>query len=208
MAPTCFGIFQKGIKLAEVEYKGIKIGGSKLLLVLPLLGTIGGGLWGGFELYNRYIIMEKKIETYVAPDLSGFDKRIAIVENSFTKELNSLRQEVKTIQDSVMTASDHTREIKNDLKKDIATIEKTLDSVERRGKLAFTAVRESIDKNDSKVRDMLSISTDRFDRRREQLRNDMEALETRLNTQLKNIADEINNKIKKALENPLANMRK
>ena len=47
--------------MAEVEYKGIKIGGSKLLLVLPLVGTLIGGLWGGFELYNRLLIAEKKL---------------------------------------------------------------------------------------------------------------------------------------------------
>ena len=35
--------------MAEVEYKGIKVGGSKLLLIIPLFGTIIGGLWGGFE---------------------------------------------------------------------------------------------------------------------------------------------------------------
>ena len=29
--------------MAEVEYKGIKVGGSKLLLIVPLLGTIIGG---------------------------------------------------------------------------------------------------------------------------------------------------------------------
>ena len=27
--------------MAEIEYGGIKVGGSKLLLVLPLIGTIG-----------------------------------------------------------------------------------------------------------------------------------------------------------------------
>ncbi len=43
--------------MAEVEYKGIKIGGSKLLLVFPLLGTIGGGLWAGFEFYKDYMDM-------------------------------------------------------------------------------------------------------------------------------------------------------
>jgi len=69
--------------MAEVEYKGIKIGGSKMLLILPLLGTIGGVLWGGFELWHRYQAMEVKIAKYVAPDLSGFDKRIAIIEKSF-----------------------------------------------------------------------------------------------------------------------------
>ena len=38
--------------MAEVEYKGIKVGGSKLLLIIPLIGTIIGGLWGGFEAYH------------------------------------------------------------------------------------------------------------------------------------------------------------
>jgi hypothetical protein len=30
--------------MAEVEYQGIKVSGGKLLLILPLLGTLGGGL--------------------------------------------------------------------------------------------------------------------------------------------------------------------
>jgi predicted nucleic acid-binding Zn-ribbon protein len=194
--------------MAEVEYKGIKIGGSKLLLILPLLGTIAGGLWGGFELWTRYQAMEVKIAKYVAPDLSGFDKRIAIVEKTFEGELSSLRAELKTIQDSVVTASDYTRDIKNDLKGDITIIEKTIDDVERRGKEAFKLVRDSIEVNDTKVRDMVTVSSDRFDNRREQIRNDMDNLEKRIKTEMKELKDSINDKIKKALENPLANMRK
>ena len=193
--------------MAEVEYKGIKVGGSKLLLILPLLGTIGGGLWGGFELWHRYQAMEAKIEKYVAPDLSGFDKRIAIVEKTFRKELKSLRSELQTIQDSVVTASDHTRDIKNDLKGDLMVIEKTVDDIERRGKEAFKLVRTSIDTNDTKVRTMITVNSDRFDNRREQLRKDMDAVETRINSKLKEVEDKIAKQIKKALENPLAGMR-
>ena len=194
--------------MAELEYKGIKIGGSKLLLILPLLGTIGGGLWGGFELWTRYQAMEVKIDKYVAPDLSGFDKRIAIVEKTFKGELSSLRAELKTIQDSVVTASDYTRDIKNDLKGDISTIEKTIDDVERRGKEAFKLVRDSIEVNDTKVRNMVTVSSDRVDNRREQIRNDMDNLEKRIKSEMKELKDSINDKIRKALENPLANMRK
>ena len=193
--------------MAEVEYKGIKVGGSKLLLILPLLGTIGGGLWGGFELWHRYQAMDAKIEKYVAPDLSGFDKRIAIVEKTFRKELKSLRSELQTIQDSVVTASDHTRDIKNDLKGDLMVIEKTVDDIERRGKEAFKLVRTSIDTNDTKVRTMITVNSDRFDKRREQLRKDMDAVETRINSKLKEVEDKIAKQIKKALENPLAGMR-
>ena len=47
--------------MAEVEYKGIKVGGSKLLIIIPFIGTVVGGLWGGFELYNRLLLAESKL---------------------------------------------------------------------------------------------------------------------------------------------------
>ena len=194
--------------MAEVEYKGIKIGGSKMLLILPLLGTIAGGLWGGFELWHRYQAMEVKIDKYVAPDLSGFDKRIAIIEKSFAKEMKILKTEVSIIKDSVIVSTDYTRDIKNDLKSDIQTLERTVDDIERRGKDAFKLVRDSIEMNDTKVRTMITVNSDRFDKRREQIRNDMVVLEKRINDLLATLKKEINDKIKKALENPLANMRK
>ena len=194
--------------MAEVEYKGIKIGGSKLLLIVPLLGTIAGGLWGGFELWHRYQAMEVKINKYVAPDLSGFDKRIAIIEKSFAKEMKILKTEVSIIKDSVIISTDYTRDIKNDLKSDIQTLERTVDDIERRGKDAFKLVRDSIEVNDTKVRTMITVNSDRFDNRREQIRNDMVVLEKRINDLLATLKKEINDKIKKALENPLANMRK
>ena len=194
--------------MAEVEYKGIKIGGSKLLLIVPLLGTIGGGIWGGFELWHRYQAMEVKIDKYVAPDLSGFDKRIAIIEKSFAKEMKVLRTEVSIIKDSVIVSTDYTRDIKNDIKSDIQTLERTVDDIERRGKDAFKLVRNSIEINDTKVRTMITVNSDRFDNRREQIRNDMVVLEKRINELLATLKKEINDKIKKALENPLANMRK
>ena len=194
--------------MAEVEYKGIKIGGSKLLLILPLLGTIAGGLWGGFELWHRYQAMEVKIDKYIAPDLSGFDKRIAIIEKSFAKEMKVLRTEVSIIKDSVIVSTDYTRDIKNDIKSDIQTLERTVDDIERRGKDAFKLVRDSIEVNDTKVRTMITVNSDRFDNRREQIRNYMVVLEKRINYLLSTLKKEINDKIKKALENPLANMRK
>jgi hypothetical protein len=147
--------------MAEVEYKGIKIGGSKLLLIVPLLGTIGGSLWGGFELFTRYQAMEKKIDSYTAPDLSGFDKKLAV-----------LLKQMVAVKESVSEASDYTRDIKNDLKQDITRLEKQVDAAERRSKDTFRLVRESTDKNDSKVRKMITDSSTRFDTRRAALRDE------------------------------------
>lgn len=109
--------------MAEIEYKGIKVGGSKLLLVLPLVGTIIGGLWGGFELFNRYQMMEEKINTYVAPDLSTFDKKLATVQ----AELDMVLEEVTLV-------ADVAKELKNDLRGDVRRIEAIVEDVESRVK--------------------------------------------------------------------------
>ena len=47
--------------MPEIEYGGIKVKGGKLLLILPLLGTLGGAIWGGFEGYARWVAMETNL---------------------------------------------------------------------------------------------------------------------------------------------------
>ena len=73
--------------MAEVEYGGIKVGGSKLLLVIPLIGTLGGRLWAGFEFYKDYMDMKEQIQEYVAPDLSDFLSFLESLAPSFTSPL-------------------------------------------------------------------------------------------------------------------------
>ena len=116
--------------MAEIEYGGIKIGGTKLLLIVPLLGTIIGGLWGGFELYSRYLAMEEKIQTYVAPALSGFDKRLELVKT----EVEMIEKEMKMVLEEITLVADVAKEMKNDLRSDVRRIEKIVEDTETRVK--------------------------------------------------------------------------
>jgi hypothetical protein len=155
--------------------------------------------------------MREKIEKYTAPDLSEFDKKLAVLHeemSSLKTEMAGVVQLERIIKESADDARDYTKDIKRDLKGEIHHMSIQVDSIEQRGKEAFRLVRESIETNDTKVRKMVSDATDRFDKRREQTRNDMEALEVRNKIEMNTLKTEINNKIKKALENPLANMRK
>ena len=97
--------------MAEVEYGGIKVGGSKLLLIVPLIGTILGGAWGGFEVYQRYLDMESKINSYIAPDLSGIEQDLAVINEHMStvnthmefvsKEIDLFKEEINLIKDNV-----------------------------------------------------------------------------------------------------------
>ena len=214
--------------MAEVEYGGVKITGGKLFWIIPLITTLGGGLWGGFEFYKDYMDMRERIASYEAPDLSGFDKKLAVLEEELQSTVKEVHAEVKviqsefgalkvemegvhnyeeTIKQSADDARDYTKEIKRDLKDEMHIISEQVDDIEKRGKEAFRLVRESIETNDSKVRKMITDNSERFDNRREQLRNDMDNLEQRIKTQMKELNDSIKDKIKKALENPLSGMR-
>ena len=198
--------------MAEVEIAGAKIKGGKILLILPILGTLGGGLWGGFEFYKDYMNMREKIDSYEAPDLSGFDKKLAVLEEEIHGVVKEVHAEVKviqsefgalkvemeavhnyeeTIKQSADEARDYTKEVKRDVKNEMHHMEGQIESIEKRGKDAFRMVRESIDTNDAKVRKMITDNSERFDNRREQLRNDMDALEVRIKSQMKDLQDTI-----------------
>ncbi len=160
----------------EVEFAGVKFRGGKIFVIITALSTLGGGLYAGFEFYKDYVNMRTKIEKYTAPDLSGFDKKLAVLR----EEMQALTVEVKAKEELIQDARDYTKEIKTDLKDELHIMSKQVDSIEKRGKEAFRLVRDSIDKNDTKVRKMVTVNSDRFDTRREQIRKDMDALETRL----------------------------
>ena len=65
----------------------ISIGGyeftpAKLMVAFTIVSSVLGGLYGTFEVYKDYVGMKKKIASYEAPDLSGFDKRLAVIEEN------------------------------------------------------------------------------------------------------------------------------
>ena len=130
----------------------ISIGGynftpAKLMIAGGILSSVLGGLYGAFEVYKDYQSMKEAIQTYVTPDLSEINKKIAVLEQNSEK------------------STEYVRDINTNLKQDIRRIEKIVEDVERTSK---QSQRE----------------TDR---------------------DLREIRKETDDKIKKALDNPLSN---
>ena len=130
----------------------ISVGGynftpARLMIAGGILSSVLGGLYGAFEVYKDYQSMKEAIQTYVTPDLSEINKKIAVLEQNSEK------------------STEYVRDINTNLKQDIRRIEKIVEDVERTSK---QSQRE----------------TDR---------------------DLRELRKETDDKIKKALDNPLSN---
>ena len=173
--------------MAEIEYGGIKVGGSKLLLILPLIGTLGGGLWAGFEFYKDYMDMKEQIQNYVAPDLSDFDKKLAV-----------LRKEMIALNESVETSVDVMRETKHDLREDLVRMERILDKVENDIDVVEDEATTLMDRTKKETRELILDANNRFN-------DKIDGMEGYVKRELQQLEDEMNTKLTKALDNPLAN---
>ena len=180
--------------MAEIEYGGIKVGGSKLLLVLPLIGTLGGGLWGGFEFYKDYMDMKEQIQNYVEPDLSEFDKNLAVI----SEEMKVTREEVIIIRDAIGEQVDFMRDTKHDLREDLVRMEKILDKVENDIDKVEDEAQELMDRSKTDTRNMIDDANNRFN-------DKVTGMEGYVKREVQNLEDRMNSKLTKALDNPLAN---
>ena len=172
--------------MAEVEVGGIKFRGGKIFVILTALTTAGGALWGGFEFYKDYLNMKDQIQNYTAPDLSGFDKRIDLVQ----QEVTMLQSEMGMILEEVQLVADVAKELKNDLKSDVRRIETIVEDVEQR-------VKEDSRDNEKELKTTI-----------DNLEADVEKVEDKLITAMKELQESIDKQIKTTLANPLSQMTK
>lgn len=166
----------------------ISIGGyeftpAKLMVAFTLVSSTLGGLYGAFEVYKDYQSMKKKIAEYSAPDLSGFDKRLAVIEENSAK------------------TSDYTRDIKTDLKNDLRRNESVTEQVER-------SVKQAQRETESEMREMRKGVREDLEKARNEantIRKEMADARREIEREVVQLKKEVDNKIQKAIDNPLAN---
>ena len=170
--------------MATIEYAGVKASGSKLLLVLPLVTALGGGLWGGFEFYKDYMDMKE------------------IIANIDTQEIEAKQNQ---IDQQLSDAIDYSRDIKNGLRDDIVRLERIIDKME-----------DDVNGVETKTRQLLDDAEKRFETKRDDLLNqyvaqkDMLIRENTANkellqTKVDQLKQDMEKKLQRALDNPLAN---
>jgi|TARA_R100001463_G_scaffold54827_2_gene106014 signal transduction histidine kinase len=166
--------------VAEVSIGGISFKGGKMMAIVLALSSAVGALYGGFEMYKRFQDMSAAIEAYQEPDLSGFDKKIALVESEtqaqmeiVLQKVEGLKSELDIVLEEINLISQVSRELKDDLKTDLRSVE-------------------------GDVRHITEIVNDVEDRQKEDSRE--------LIDEMKLLEESLDLKIDKALNNPLSGM--
>ena len=175
--------------MAEVEYKGIRVGGGKLLIILPLLGTLSGGLWGGFELYNRLLDAEQKLSSLqpdvITAEINRLETVYNIIREELVSDIASVAQDIELVSGnldefnrlsrSIETSSAETqREVRND----IYEIERSMQSQFQEMNTELREMRKSLDDEiravDVNIREMRDSLEERIEQILENPLNDVE----------------------------------
>ena len=166
--------------MPSIEYAGMKVSGGKVFAIITLLGALGSGAWAVFNFYSDYLSMKEKILLYTEPDLSGFDKKISLIESNTQAEMeiviqkvDGLKSELDIVLEEINLISTVSRELKDDLKTDLRQME-------------------------GDVRHITEIVNDVEDRQKEDTREIFD--------ELKLIEENLDLRINKALNNPLSGM--
>ena len=178
--------------LADKEFKagGFKLSIASIMAILAFLGTVVGGLYGGFVLYQR-------IEAVAGLDIDEYQQQMQIMDTK-----------VSGISVKVEESVEYTRDIKNGLRSDILNIEKQTDRVEDTVRIIEdtvdnllreyeTKVRKLMDENTSSTRTLIDNADKRFENQRERVRISQ-------NSEMKELEEKLIDKLQRALDNPLA----
>jgi septal ring factor EnvC (AmiA/AmiB activator) len=150
----------------QIEFAGMSLSGSKLLLLVPLLGSLIGVLWGGFEIYQRLLDAEDAITTYVSPDMSGIERQLAVQQtqiiefksaidqqfltsnqllNDQRNQINEMRQTITNTETLVRTIDSNTATTQRDLRNDVYQMEKELNTRVRELDAQMRTMRDGLE---------------------------------------------------------------
>ena len=174
--------------MAEVEFAGVKFKGGKMVAVFLALSTLVGSLYGAFEVYKDYMDMKKQIMAYTAPDMSGFDKKLAVMSKTMatvTTEMGSVRNRVLEMQQIV-------RDTRQDTRDDAGKLYSGISAVDRRSRTLDSETRLALRQAEKTLRDITESASTRFDNKINGVDEKLDTLEKRLDK-----------KLQRALDNPL-----
>jgi len=156
----------ENLKNKKMKLFGITMTPTTIGALFALLGSIGGGLYGGFEVYKDYMDMKE------------------IVQNIDIDEIQAANTlQLQKLEDAIT----YTQDIKDGLKADVARLEGLIDSLEDKVIAAEDTVRtlrtdvnNKLDAFEERLRLTLKDNQDTITNLRDKISSNLEASEARI----------------------------
>ena len=136
-------------KKASIEIGGIKFTGGKMVAIFMAISATVGSLYGAFEIYKDYTDMKEMIQSYVAPDLSGIERQLSVLEQrtessvEFTRDINTnLRTDIRRIEGVVDNVERSVRQTQRETVEDIRALRSEIRDIEQELK---RQIRDALD---------------------------------------------------------------
>jgi len=146
--------------VAEIEIGDMKVSGSKMLLILPLIGTLAGALWGGFEVYQRLLDAEEAIVNYVEPDLSGIEQKLEVINTEITllneqyaKEIDDMNDRIRSVESLARTVDSTSADTQRDVRNTVYELEQRVNDGLRDIEAEVRGVRKELDEKIERILD-------------------------------------------------------
>jgi len=177
----------------------ISIGGyeftpAKLMVAATLVSSLLGGLYGCFEVYKDYMGMKDKIAKYVTPDLTEIYKKMEVLDANTSK------------------MTEYTNNIKNDLKSDVRRLEGVVENVERSSKTdqrltdsGMKEIKRDVDNTLKEIKRDVDVTLKGVDATSKDINRELVKNQKETQAEIRALRADVDNKIKKALDNPLNN---
>lgn len=114
------------LKNTKFKLFGLSMTPTTIGAAFALISSVLGALYGSFEVYKDYMEMKEQIQSYEAPDLSGFQEQLSVLNQKLDSKLSQVESNVAVIKDSYRVELDA---IKTDLDKNESLVRSIDDSV-------------------------------------------------------------------------------
>jgi hypothetical protein len=196
----------ENLKNTKMKIFGITMTPTTIGAAFAILSSIVGGLYASFQVYDDYMGMKEIVENI---DVDSIQTRNNEIETLVGNVKTELEVQISSIQKQIDDLEKRTRENKVDTRDQINTMDSQVRRVEK-------LVRDT----ESDVRQIIQNAEERFDNKRDALQNQydnkaaqlressdsrMTDLENKMERDMKILESTLNNKLQRALDNPLAN---
>jgi len=165
------------LKNTKFTLFGMSMTPTTIGAAFALISTVVGALYGSFEVYKDYMEMKEQIQSYEAPDLSGFQEQLSVLD-----------AKMSTIDSTVVVIRDSLKEEIQVISRDVERLEGGVDDVK-------DLVRDTEDSTATTQRDLRNDVYGLEKRVNESLRQ--------VDADVRKVRDDLEEKIQTVLENPL-----